>query len=32
MGHSSIITFEKHYGKWMNIEQPDMAGNISKLF
>ena len=32
MGHTSIAMLEKHYGKWMNEEIPDMAERVSKLF
>jgi len=32
MGHTSITMLEKHYGKWMNEEIPDMAARVSKIF
>ncbi|KPV97683.1 hypothetical protein AN214_00649 [Pseudoalteromonas sp. P1-9] len=32
MGHTSILTFEKHYAKWMDEEMPEMASKASKLF
>ncbi|MDO6718854.1 DUF3596 domain-containing protein [Psychrosphaera sp. 1_MG-2023] len=32
MGHTSIAMLEKHYGKWMDSEVPDMATKISKMF
>ena len=32
MGHTSIVTFEKHYGRWIDAEMPDMAKNVSDLF
>lgn len=31
MGHSSITMLEKHYGKWLTNEIPDMAQRISKM-
>ncbi|MDO6637906.1 DUF3596 domain-containing protein [Pseudoalteromonas carrageenovora] len=30
MGHSSIKMLEKHYGRWMESEIPDMAAQVSK--
>jgi len=30
MGHTSIAMLEKHYGKWMSEEIPDMAKRVSK--
>lgn len=32
MGHSSIKMLEKHYGRWMESEIPDMAAQVSKKF
>jgi integrase len=32
MGHNSIAMLEKHYGRWMDIEMPDMTKNVSNLF
>ncbi|KXJ58421.1 MAG: hypothetical protein AXW14_16685 [Alteromonas sp. Nap_26] len=32
MGHTSISMFEKHYGRWIDDEMPDMAENVTKLF
>jgi integrase len=31
MGHTSIAMLEKHYGKWMSEEIPDMAQRVSKI-
>lgn len=31
MGHTSIAMLEKHYGKWMSEEIPDMAERVSKI-
>jgi integrase len=31
MGHTSIAMLEKHYGKWMSEEIPDMANRVSKI-
>ncbi len=31
MGHTSIAMLEKHYGKWMTEEIPDMAKRVSKI-
>ncbi len=31
MGHTSIMMFEKHYGRWMDDEMPSMSERISKL-
>ena len=30
MGHSTINMLEKHYGRWMESEVPDMAAQVSK--
>ena len=30
MGHKSIKMLEKHYGRWMESEIPDMAAQVSK--
>ncbi|ASM49339.1 integrase [Pseudoalteromonas espejiana DSM 9414] len=30
MGHSSIKMLEKHYGRWMESEMPDMAAQVSR--
>lgn len=32
MGHTSIQMFEKHYGRWMDSEMPDMAKTVSQMF
>lgn len=32
MGHTSTEMLQKHYGKWMKAEIPDMARQVSKLF
>jgi integrase len=32
MGHTSIAMLEKHYGRWMDAEMPNMAADVSKLF
>jgi integrase len=32
MGHTSIAMLEKHYGRWMDAEMPNMASDVSKLF
>jgi integrase len=32
MGHTSLAMLEKHYGKWMDSELPDMAKRVSNLF
>ena len=29
MGHSTIKMLEKHYGRWMESEVPDMAAQVS---
>ena len=31
MGHTSIAMLEKHYGKWMSEEIPDMANRVSEI-
>ena len=31
MGHTSIQMFEKHYGRWMDAEMPDMAKTVSQI-
>ncbi|WP_052140945.1 site-specific integrase [Pseudoalteromonas piratica] len=31
MGHTSIKMLEKHYGKWMESEVPDMAQRVTKI-
>ena len=30
MGHSTIKMLEKHYGRWMESEVPDMAAQVSR--
>lgn len=32
MGHTSITMFEKHYGRWIDEEMPDMADQVTKMF
>ncbi|MEW9799673.1 Arm DNA-binding domain-containing protein [Alteromonas sp. CYL-A6] len=32
MGHTSIAMLEKHYGRWMDQEMPQMAAQASKVF
>lgn len=32
MGHTSIVMFEKHYGRWIDDEMPNMAENVTKMF
>jgi integrase len=32
MGHTSIAMLEKHYGRWMDAEMPNMATDVSKIF
>jgi len=31
MGHTSIMMFEKHYGRWMDDEMPGMSERVSNL-
>ncbi len=31
MGHTSIMMFEKHYGKCMDDEMPGMSERVSNL-
>jgi len=32
MGHTSISMFEKHYGRWIDEEMPDMAQTVTDMF
>jgi integrase len=32
MGHNSISMLEKHYGRWLDTEMPNMAKDVSLLF
>jgi integrase len=32
MGHTSIAMLEKHYGRWVDAEMPNMVADVSKTF